>query len=539
MLSPLSSVDGSSSNIRDSLNRGVDYLISRNGSRGKAGSKFRLVDAQSATLESIIGMALLSSGSTPDEGPYAKEIKSHIDYIVNLKITPVKDRKDGYMENWSCGFMLMYLSQISALGQKQKVAPLINSLIAMCEEAQYDNGGWTHGKTGKNKLNYDHLAAPTLVIMNGLGLAKQAGYKIPQHMIDKSMEYIKNCTSGNKVGYSPRKGQKGMEFSTPFRNPAAYAAFIRFGREDEFTKQIMPTLKMVNKVGDCHASGDMPYLFMGLCVNYIKGDVWDTFRSNYIPNIIQSQRENGSFRPLPRTGKEKEIKGVGEKGKWHRWHTALNCIVLGLTLDHDQLLWDFSRNTINELSQYHLKNVAAILGKDTPDSLNNLIKEAETINNSVVTTGSKNKVDLARKKANLSIKKLFNENVNQIIFDIKKNDNQSVVIKALNHLIGFTVKLKGEYTKKGTLSHLLVSTNALISGKAKCQLSFNFTNDEILRPIRDTTFSIYDSKAYTKKVTLSLKDKTAKEIVINVKFNLEYAENTIEFTKKVKLDINR
>jgi hypothetical protein len=127
--------------------------------------------------------------------------------------------KEGYQYNWAYGYMLMYLSQLSVVDEdsKKMVADLIPKLIDICVKAQLDNGGWTHGHEyvpEYEKDSYNDFVAVGLVILNGMGMAKQAGYDVPEDCIDKAIKYI-NASSGMRkgamfVGYSPRSRHKAM-----------------------------------------------------------------------------------------------------------------------------------------------------------------------------------------------------------------------------------------------------------------------------------------------------------------------------------------
>jgi len=140
----------------------------------------------------LMGFAWLMSGSTSTQGPYAENIKKTTGYIINMKTRAQSISRSGNQYNWDCAFALMYLSQITVLGEgDQKVADKIAELIEDCRASQYPNGGWTHGYMGKNPLDYETLLAVTSMMLNGLTMIKQAGIKVPQSMLDKGFDYVK------------------------------------------------------------------------------------------------------------------------------------------------------------------------------------------------------------------------------------------------------------------------------------------------------------------------------------------------------------
>jgi hypothetical protein len=283
------------------VEKGLDFLAKNLGN----GRGLRRNVSNSA----VCGFAFMLHGSTPYKGPHKAALNTITNFMLNFELKEAKERsnRDGGFANWEHGFMLMYLSQIASLGEAKRVEPKVKELIRILGESQFPSGGWTHGFYGKNELDYDTLVATTVTVTHGLGMARQAGFNVPKKMIDNALKYIRDSTVGQNVGYSPRRGQKGMRRAGG-RWAGTYASLIRFGRDEhsDLFKAIAPVDQFVTDTGVGHADGMWHYFMVGLSAQFVGGDFNQKFRKEHTSRIYKLQKPDGSFSEIPRLGEEQD-----------------------------------------------------------------------------------------------------------------------------------------------------------------------------------------------------------------------------------------
>lgn len=376
---------GSSESI---IKKGLEFLASKqSGARFATGTRY-IIDGQ-ISAACMAGLAYTQNGNTFTKGEFSKNLKTLASGLAKQQLFPYKDRGrgNGGQFNWTTGFMLMFLSEASDAGGKAVVAGQINKLIALAKESQDSHGGWTHGKPGKNSLNYSDLAATSLVVLNGLAMAFQAGYDVPEEVLNKGFEYIKNCSAGMNVGYSPKKGQRGMAGAG--RNGAAYSALRRTKRtKEKFIKQIQLNDTILGITGKGHADGMYHYFYVGVAAKNMGGDIWKKYEESYVSQIPGLQKSDGSFRMIPRTGKEKDLSTMGVI-----WDTAICLILLGLDENEGTTLADADKD----------KSKAALAEKKRKAYLAKMKGQADKIRAEI--EGHEKKGDY--KKAASALKKLI------------------------------------------------------------------------------------------------------------------------------------
>jgi hypothetical protein len=143
-------------------------------------------------ITSLSGLALLASGSTPDKGPYATNIRRTIDWLL-----ATQDRNTGYFtgENDGSrihghGYATLFLAQAYGAmeGQKDKVR-LEKSLQAAVErisKGQTQFGGWGYVP---DDLTWDE-GSTTVCCIQALRAASDAGIKVEKKTIQNAIKYM-------------------------------------------------------------------------------------------------------------------------------------------------------------------------------------------------------------------------------------------------------------------------------------------------------------------------------------------------------------
>lgn len=252
-------------------------------------------------MTALAGTALIGSGSTTIQGPYAKNIRKSVDYLLG------KVRQNGLIGDpntdnrytYGHGFAMLFLSQI--LGEEEdeeRRNELVEALEKACDfsgKAQTPSGGWGY-VSAKDGNNFDE-GSTTITQVQGLRGCRNAGIIVPGEVIDRAKEYIYGCKNADGgISYSSRN--RGS--SRPAITAAALASLYNAGDYDskhvpemlEYCKKNLQNLgEGPNSFGHWHYT----YLYYSQ-VMYRQGNKeWDPFRDKLYAHILKEQQSDGSW----------------------------------------------------------------------------------------------------------------------------------------------------------------------------------------------------------------------------------------------------
>ena len=134
--------------------------VIKNGLDWLAGQQTRLGHWNDATyptaVTSLAGLALISSGSTATQGPYATNIRDAVDYLISrcrangLIGNPMRDNRYTYGH----GFAMLFLSQV--LGEEEdaqrrdELTAVLQKAVEFSVAAQTKSGGWGYVSSTEN-----------------------------------------------------------------------------------------------------------------------------------------------------------------------------------------------------------------------------------------------------------------------------------------------------------------------------------------------------------------------------------------------------
>ena len=217
------------------IKKGLKYLADtqrQNGSWLSAGRHGNYPVA----MTSLAGTALLASGSTPEEGPYSKNVKKAMNYLLRV----ARMHNDGLiagpgMESRSMyghGFSMLFLAQCYGMQKSPDRARDIKDVLEKAAElttkAQSNPGkkfgGWIYGPTGQGDEG-----SVTVTQLQALRACRNAGLKVNKKTIERAVAYLKHCQQADGgICYSARS--RGS--SRPAISAAGIACFYAAGVYD-------------------------------------------------------------------------------------------------------------------------------------------------------------------------------------------------------------------------------------------------------------------------------------------------------------------
>ena len=252
-------------------------------------------------MTALAGTALVASGSTTIQGPYSKNIRKAVDYLLG-KLRQnglIGDPQTDNRYTYGHGFSMLFLSQV--LGEEEdeeRREELVAALEKACDfsgKAQTPSGGWGY-VSAKDGNNFDE-GSTTITQVQGLRACRNGGIVVPGEVIDRAKEYIYGCKNADGgISYSSRN--RGS--SRPAITAAALATLYNAGDYDskhvpemlEFCKKNLQNLgEGPNSFGHWHYT----YLYYSQ-VMYRQGNKeWDPFRDKLYAHIIKEQQNDGSW----------------------------------------------------------------------------------------------------------------------------------------------------------------------------------------------------------------------------------------------------
>lgn len=252
-------------------------------------------------MTALAGTALIASGSTTIQGPYAKQIRRAIDYLLT------KSRENGLIGDpttdnrytYGHGFAMLFLSQV--LGEEEdeeRRKELIDVLTRAAEfsgRAQTPSGGWGY-VSAKDGNNFDE-GSTTITQVQGLRGCRNAGVPVAGEIIDKAKQYIYGCKNADGgISYSSRNHGT----SRPAITAAALACLYNAGDFDskhvpDMLAYAKKSLHTLNEGQQSFGHWHYTYLYYSQVMYRQPKQEWDPYRDKLYDRIVSEQSDDGSW----------------------------------------------------------------------------------------------------------------------------------------------------------------------------------------------------------------------------------------------------
>lgn len=180
---------------RTAIEAGLVYLAStqnRDGSWRTNGATGGYPTAMTA----LAGLAMLASGSTPTQGPYAANVSGALTYLLNGV------RRDGLIaqveEESHCmhghGFALLFLAQVYGMEENParhaQLRLALQRAVELTARSQSAAGGWLYTPDSRGDEG-----SVTVTQVQALRACRNVGIATPKRVIDHAMSYLERSTN--------------------------------------------------------------------------------------------------------------------------------------------------------------------------------------------------------------------------------------------------------------------------------------------------------------------------------------------------------
>lgn len=272
------------------IDRGLKWLVRQQSRLGHwAYPSYGTVPATA-----LAGTALICSGSTTTQGPYAPYIRKAVDYLLtkvrsNGLIGDPADARYTYGHGFSMLFLSQVLGEEEDIDRREELVEVLTKSVEFSSAAQAPSGGWGYVST-KDQPNFDE-GSTTITQVQGLRGCRNAGIPVSAEVIDKAKQYIYLCKNQDGgISYSSRN--RGA--SRPAITAAALATLYNAGAYD--SKHVPDMLEYCKAnlhriTGGVQSFGHWHYTYLYYSqVVYRQGrDEWEPFRDKLYERIIKEQ----------------------------------------------------------------------------------------------------------------------------------------------------------------------------------------------------------------------------------------------------------
>lgn len=283
---------------RTAMDRGLRSLVSmqnRDGSWRTHGQSGQYPTAMTA----LAGLALLSSGSTPTQGPYAKQVSAALSFTLKCS------RPDGLLaqleEESHCmhghGFAMLFLAECMGVEEDPRrlaqIRLALQRAVELTARSQSAAGGWLYTPDAASDEG-----SVTVTQVQGLRAARNAGIAVPKAVIDRAMQYLARSTNPDG-GIRYQVSDTGP--SRPAITAAAVACWFNAGEYDN--PNALRALRYVEDVLSPRQLNAQRYfghyyyahLYMAQ-VMYISGEAkWAGYYPGIRDVLISRQASDGSW----------------------------------------------------------------------------------------------------------------------------------------------------------------------------------------------------------------------------------------------------
>jgi hypothetical protein len=288
------------------VDKALAWLAARQ--EGSGGFAETLSGRNGAVVQTALaGLAWLAGGSTQVAGPYKENVAAAARFVIaNVgdvgmgSALPGRGGANWDQTNWGYAHAAIFLGELHARAPEKEMRRTLMVCGQALAERQEASGGWAHGPGGPNALGYVELNIVTGLALSGLGLAGQAGYSVPQDVLDRAEAYLQASSSGDGgVGYSSQGGQRGQ--GNIGRSAGTWLGYETLGLGKSAWGQKMKKWvgRNAGEVFAGHASLMQHFLLAGVAAHALGGKARSAYWDAAETSLTLARAPDGSFQPRP------------------------------------------------------------------------------------------------------------------------------------------------------------------------------------------------------------------------------------------------
>jgi hypothetical protein len=198
------------------IKKGLDFIAQHQYKEGYFGDDYERDGRFCVAITSFSCLALMASGSLPNEGPYGENISKGLEFILQCaernRIGYITTQGDNSRMHGHC-FATLFLAQVYGACPDPKLAERVRkqlkNAVSCILKSQTVDGGW-----GYFPGDDFHEGSITVCALQGLRSARDVGIHVPKTAIDHAVEYLKKSANADG-GFKYRLGMDAGRKSFP------------------------------------------------------------------------------------------------------------------------------------------------------------------------------------------------------------------------------------------------------------------------------------------------------------------------------------
>ncbi len=208
---------------RAAVGKGLERLASRQRSDGTFGTQSDGFGATSG-ITALSGLAFMEAGNLPGRGKYGQNVQRCVDAILaSSQESGLLAAEQAHAVMYSHGFATLFLAEVYGMTGDEDVKEKLQKAVRLIQKTQNPQGGWRY-----MPVPYDADISVTICQVMALRAARDAGIKVEKDVIDKAIQYVRQCQNPDG-GFSYMIGPGGGGGSAFPRSAAGVAALYYAG----------------------------------------------------------------------------------------------------------------------------------------------------------------------------------------------------------------------------------------------------------------------------------------------------------------------
>ena len=300
----------------NSIDRGLTYLANTQRDDGSwvVGGGYR---QYSVVFTSIAGLSFLASGSTPESGPYSRNVARAMNYVLSHA-----DPETGLIATNSTsrsmydhGFGMLFLAQCYGMelteAKEKQLHKALTLGVGLIARSQSDlgsglghAGGWYYTPEARSDEG-----SVTVTQLQALRACRNVGIAVPKDTIDRAVGYLKHCQMADGgICYSASSATYSGGSRPPI-SAAALTCFYASGYYDRQAGGVGDEARMVERLwaycdplivvsvdqGDTWGHYYYGHLYYGQAMYMRGGRQWDEYYAKFAASLVRSQNLDGSW----------------------------------------------------------------------------------------------------------------------------------------------------------------------------------------------------------------------------------------------------
>ena len=274
------------------IRAGLKWLAEQQHPNGSFGSVARYQG--NVGIAGLVGLAFLSSGSTPGRGPYGAALSRVIDYLISCS-TPtgyiIEAESETESPMYGHGFATMFLAEALGMSDREQLSKVVRKAVALIVQTQNEEGGWRYFPTPK-----DADISVTACQLMALRAARNTGISVPKETIDRGVEYITKCqNSDGGFRYRIFDSQESRFARSAAAVTALYTSGVHEGavldQGRAYMRQFLPGVRGIHE-NDFYFYG---HYYAVQAAWHAGGDLWDSWYPAIRNELQRTQSTDGSW----------------------------------------------------------------------------------------------------------------------------------------------------------------------------------------------------------------------------------------------------